>query len=502
MAKPQPGLSKFFKTFASEFSDEQLHKFITDGERIMRKPAALLLAQAGLDTSTSQPFALLDHGCGTGPIAAHLQATIDKQVLSQSKLLCADLSSNMVGILKKRAEKHDWVNIETAVLDAQNSGLPDESFSHITLSFALHIIPDPGAALRDAMRLLKPGGTLAFTVWHKDNKGWIPDMRSSFEALPFQAPMPAEISMAPNGKVELIDPELIPQQLVNHGFRDVEVHTMEHIVQMEGAEDYLRTFGMMKNWMLDSYWDEESKAKAKDMLDDHIVRHLTEKYHGQGWELPWMLVMIAFILEELQIPYLINFVASEDVKKKSSIYINLFGSMLSLQDPNTFIALHEPGAIISHLIEKYDTTNRLSYSEFGLKNFLRQWFYLHMTLQGPYYGATASFRFEQPERFSPAIDLHIQKVKEVLGMLDRHLKGRNWLVGERMTYADMVWVPWHEQIHHVLGSSYKDKLKDFPNVEAWHGRMISRPSWENCIRFRVNTMNPNGLDCNGTSTEA
>ncbi|KAI0813834.1 S-adenosyl-L-methionine-dependent methyltransferase [Xylaria sp. FL0064] len=280
-----------FKTFSSDFDDERLEKFIEGSERIMRRPAVLLLAQAGLHASTSEPFTLLDHACGTGPIAAHLQENVDKQVLSRSKILCADISPSLVDTLKKRAKKHEWVNVETAILDAQNSGLPELSFSHATMNFAMHLVPEPEAVLRDAMRVLKPGGTLAFTVWHKDNSAWVPDMRSSFEALPFEAPMPDPLPMAPNGKTEFIDADLIPEQLRRHGFEDVEVRTVEHIVRVESADDYLRNFGMMRDWMMRAYWSEESKKKAQGMLDDHIVRHLTKKHNGQGWDLPWTLVL-------------------------------------------------------------------------------------------------------------------------------------------------------------------------------------------------------------------
>ncbi|KAI1740925.1 S-adenosyl-L-methionine-dependent methyltransferase [Xylaria scruposa] len=292
MAKAQEELGKMFKTFASGFDDERLDKFIQDSERIMRRPAGLLLAQAGLDASTSKPVTLLDHACGTGPIVAHLYETVDKQVLSQSKMLCADISENLVGTLKRRAEKNGWSNVETAVLDAQKSELPEKSFSHITLNFAMHVIPNPGTVLQDAMRILQPGGILAFTVWHKDNLGWVPDMRSSFATLPFEAPMPSTLPMAPNGASEFIDPDLIPEQLTRYGFEDVKVQTVEHTMRIENAEDYLRSFGMMRDWMLKSYWSEESQGKAKDILDDHIIHHLKEKHNGKGWDLTWTLIMV------------------------------------------------------------------------------------------------------------------------------------------------------------------------------------------------------------------
>ncbi|KAI1820003.1 S-adenosyl-L-methionine-dependent methyltransferase [Xylaria intraflava] len=285
-------VGKMFQNYSSGFGDEQLDRFIADSERMMRPPATLLLAQAGLDASTSEPFTLLDHACGTGPIAAHLQANVDQRVLSQSKILCADVHSTMADTLKKRVEKHKWVNVETAYLDAQESGLPAQSFSHVTLNFAMHIIPNPEAVLRDTMRVLKPGGTLAFSVWHKDNAGWLPDIRSSFETLPFEAPLPDHIPMAINGKPYIVDPELLPAWLENAGFEGVKVQTLKHVVPIQGPEDYLQCFGMVKDSMIDIYWSEEQKKNASPILDQHIVKHLAGKHEGRGWDLTWTSILV------------------------------------------------------------------------------------------------------------------------------------------------------------------------------------------------------------------
>jgi hypothetical protein len=98
--------------------------------------------------------------------------------------------------------------------------------------------------------------------------------------------------MAPNGRPEFTDPGLVSEQLTRHGFEDVEVRTVEHVMSVESAGDYLRTFGMMRDWMVGAYWSEESKELAKGMLDEHIVGHLTEKYGGQGWDLTWTLILV------------------------------------------------------------------------------------------------------------------------------------------------------------------------------------------------------------------
>ncbi|KAI0892743.1 S-adenosyl-L-methionine-dependent methyltransferase [Annulohypoxylon nitens] len=284
-------LQKLYSSVTGGFNDEELERLVANSERIMKGPAGLLLAQAGLDESTTRSFSLLDNACGTGPIVAHLQDHIDKKLLSESKVVCADFNGNLVDILKRRAAKYDWVNVETAVGDAQHSSFPAESFSHVTINFAMHIIPKPETVLQDTMRLLKPGGVFAFSVWHKDTKGWVPDMRSCFEALPFEAPMPNPVPMAIHGKLQWTDPEGVEEELRAHGFDNIQVKTVPHVVHVNGAEDYLRSYTMMKDWMVNTYWSEDSKNKAQGMLDEYIVKHLKEKYNGEGWDLDWSVIL-------------------------------------------------------------------------------------------------------------------------------------------------------------------------------------------------------------------
>lgn len=145
--------------------------------------------------------------------------------------------------------------------------------------------------LVDTLRILKPGGVFAFSVWHKDNQGWAPDLRSCFESLPFEAPMSNPVPMAIHGKPQWVDPEGVEKELRTHGFEDVQVRTVPHVVRIHSAEDFLQSYKMMIDWMVNSCWNEESKQRAKGMLHDHIVKHLKEKHDGQGWDLHWTVIL-------------------------------------------------------------------------------------------------------------------------------------------------------------------------------------------------------------------
>ena len=116
-------ISKFFTD--QTLSSSATAALIKNCARIMAAPAKLMLSQAGLSSDTTKPFQLLDHGCGTGPVAAILQDCVNKDVLGKSKILCADVSEAMVGVVRERAaggieaEKGSgWLNVEAMTLDA------------------------------------------------------------------------------------------------------------------------------------------------------------------------------------------------------------------------------------------------------------------------------------------------------------------------------------------------------------------------------------------------
>ena len=63
----------------------------------------------------------------------------------------------------------------------------------------------------------------------------------------------------------------------------------------------------------------------------------------------------------------------------------------------------------------------------------------------------------------------------VLAVLDRALEGKNYLVGEQFTLADMVFIPDLELLH-VGGEG--DRIAKFANVTRWWKTISARPAWQ------------------------
>lgn len=79
----------------------------------------------------------------------------------------------------------------------------------------------------------------------------------------------------------------------------------------------------------------------------------------------------------------------------------------------------------------------------------------------------------------------MNEIKRVLGVLNSSLERREWLVGDKMTIADMAFVPYHSILHLFLACLPKDAFNDFPNVGAWHLRMTSRDSWKKVMELKA-----------------
>lgn len=101
---------------------------------------------------------------------------------------------------------------------------------------------------------------------------------------------------------------------------------------------------------------------------------------------------VRLILDELNIKYEAIEMAGKDAKSPEYVAkINPNGRIPALEDPNTGVTLWESGAIIEYLVEKYDTTNALSFPQ-GSPEFwaAKQYLFFQVTGQGPYFEQAVS----------------------------------------------------------------------------------------------------------------
>ena len=88
-------------------------------------------------------------------------------------------------------------------------------------------------------------------------------------------------------------------------------------------------------------------------------------------------------------------------------------------------------------------------------------------------------------------------MKRILTVLDNCLTGKQWLVGNKCTFADLAFVTWNDRVDMLCGAPGSQPLKEFPNVENWHNRMIARDSFKKAMHRREKLMDEQGLMPNG-----
>ncbi|OGM44821.1 glutathione S-transferase Ure2-like protein [Aspergillus bombycis] len=190
---------------------------------------------------------------------------------------------------------------------------------------------------------------------------------------------------------------------------------------------------------------------------------------------------VSIILSELGLPTEPIPTDFSELKTPAYEAINPNGRLPAIYDPNTELTLWESGAIIEYLVETYDKDQRISFAPGSAEaHHARQWLHFQMSGQGPYYGQAVWFKRYHPERLQSAVDRYIQEIRRVSQVLDRWLATRQWLVGEKLSYADLAFVSWQNAAQNMLADEGFD-MKDFPYVAAWMERMNSRPTVRDLI---------------------
>jgi glutathione S-transferase len=111
------------------------------------------------------------------------------------------------------------------------------------------------------------------------------------------------------------------------------------------------------------------------------------------------------------------------------------------------------------------------------------------------------FTYLHEEKFPSAITRYTNEIKRVLRVLETHLAEKpadaQWLVGNKMTFADMAFLPWNYRLSEVLQQSWDDVFEGVPHVYAWHNKMAEMPSWTKLMTVRDRLMLEQNLQWDG-----
>jgi glutathione S-transferase len=190
---------------------------------------------------------------------------------------------------------------------------------------------------------------------------------------------------------------------------------------------------------------------------------------------PWK---VAIVLEELGIPYEPEYMDMADLKKPPYEKINPNGRVPAIHDPNTNITLWESAAIVEYLADTYDKEHKLSVSTFPEKYYVKQWIAFQISGQGPYFGQAAWFGRFHHEKLPSAIKRYQDQVTRVFYVLNLALEGKEYLLGDKCTVADLMFIPWDQMSPFFFGDEFEgmEIPKKYPAYWAWKQRLLERPA--------------------------
>lgn len=140
------------------------------------------------------------------------------------KVIVTDGAEAMVEAAKARARELDLANVEVSAMEAEWIDLPAAAVDGIVIRWGLMLLADPETALRDARRVLRPGGRLAVAVWDAAQAN--PVMTAAGQAaaeLGLVEPSPPQ---AP-GPFRLSDRDELADLLWSAGFTEVDVDALD-----------------------------------------------------------------------------------------------------------------------------------------------------------------------------------------------------------------------------------------------------------------------------------
>jgi|GEM_PF-161695 len=201
---------------------EGYHQFVTDTEIWLANEAL-----KRVDLRAGQSFLDVAAGCGGLSLpAARLGA----------KVLATDWSPEMIRFFNLRAQEEKLSNAKGQVMDGHNLVIEDNLFDVTGSQFGVMLFPDQPRALREMVRVTKPGGKVLLIAYGQPKEidflnffiAALQSVKPDFQGLPTDPP-PFEFQLA--------DPGILYQRLKEAGLKNVQVGTVtEHLEFSSGQQ--------------------------------------------------------------------------------------------------------------------------------------------------------------------------------------------------------------------------------------------------------------------------
>lgn len=192
-------------------------------------------------------------------------------------------------------------------------------------------------------------------------------------------------------------------------------------------------------------------------------------------------VKVSIMLEETGLPYEPHLVSfdTQDQMTPEFLSLNPNNKIPAILDPHgpggKPLGLFESGAILIYLAEK---TGQFLPKEPALRYEAIQWLMFQMGGVGPMFGQVGFFHRYAGKEFEDKRprDRYVAESRRLLGVLDKHLANRQWMVGDEYTIADMAILPWVRNLVNFYEAGDLVGYSDFHNVARVLAAFVARPA--------------------------
>jgi ubiquinone/menaquinone biosynthesis C-methylase UbiE len=225
---------------------------------------------------------ILDVAAGAG----EQSITAAEKVGPDGYVLATDLAPRILEYAMVLAEEKGIKNIETMEMDGENLTLPDNSFDAVISRVGLIFFPDQQKALKEMLRVVKPGGYVTAIVYSTVDKNKF--FSTPVSIIRRRAQLPPPLPGQP-GPFSLGGEGVLDEAFNKAGFVNIVSKVVDAPVLMPTAKDCVRfeyeSFAALHQ-MLEGLSDDEKASAWRE-----IEEELTKFENGNGFAGPCELVV-------------------------------------------------------------------------------------------------------------------------------------------------------------------------------------------------------------------
>jgi len=195
---------------------------------------------------------VIDVACGTGALAI----SVSSHIGTEGTAVGIDINEGMLNIARSKSSSVEWLNAPAEALPFE-----DDSFNCAVSQFGLMYFENQENAVREMMRVLRPGGSLAVVVWDKleHNPGFAAE-----DKLWQQVFGEESADESPN---KLGDKIILKKLFKSSGVTNVQINTRQGTARFESIESWIHAGA--KGWTQDdAISDDQLKLLLKTAEKD------------------------------------------------------------------------------------------------------------------------------------------------------------------------------------------------------------------------------------------